>query len=316
MTTQTKPYLGYIGVLGALTIWTSWMLLTRHAAQSSLSGLDLSALRYLVAGILLLPFVIMKLGRRLLSKKLVGLSLFMGAPYMLLVATGIAHSSAAHAATFINGSMILVSVLTAAQVFGTKITAPTIGGVGTVIIGLFLMGGVAKLNLGDVFFISAGAMWAVYSVLLQKWKIQVFDAILAVNTWSFLLFALPYTILHSEFLTQTPLPNLLIHGFFQGVLTSIVAHVFFAMAVKNLGAARVSFFVPLVPVITGLLGAWLLDENLARVEWIGIGLVTLGIVATKVKWSSKTQKHPHRTFILKKKSRGTSCRETIHCQIN
>lgn len=284
MKQHSNNYLGYIGIFSALTIWTSWMILTRVASLTNLSSLDLSALRFLVAGGLLLPFAIIRLRKKLFSKPLLVLSALMGAPYMILVATGIHHSSAAHAATFINGSMVLTSVIFASILLQNKIRPHIFGAIAVIILGLAILGGVTELKTGDIFFVVAGGMWAVYSVFLQKWKVKAFDAVLAVNFWSLIVFAIPYTLLNPEFLSETPILHLVGHGFFQGVLTSIAAHVFFATAVQHLGAAKVSLFVPLVPVLTGFVGIAFLQEHLSTQEWLGILFVTSGILATKINW--------------------------------
>jgi len=290
MLPQSKVYRGYLGVFGALAIWTSWMILTRHASSTSLSGAEIAALRFFVSGILVLPIAIKRFGKELFNYRFLALGLLMGAPYILFAATGMKYSPAAHAATFINGAMVTASIVFSIVLIKSKPSLAVFLGVLVVIIGLFLLGRLATLNIGDMFFIISGSMWAMYSVLLQKWAVPAIKAVVAVNIWSFLLFAIPYLILFPDFLFKVPVKTLVTQAIFQGVFASILAHLCFATAVQYLGATKVSLFVPTVPALTGLIEHFALGQPLHLMEWFGIALVTVGILLTKVRWSLRKVK--------------------------
>jgi len=286
MFAQNKVFRGYAGLFGALAIWTGWMVITRQASSTSLSGAEISVIRFLVSGLLLMPIAVRVFGKDLFSLKHISLALCMGAPYILFAATGMKYSSAAHAATFINGAMVLASVIFSVVLLNSRLSVSIYIGVAVLLLGLFLLGHLTSLNLGDLFFVLSGSMWALYGVLLQRWRVPALRAVVAVNFWSLLLFSLPYVIISPGFLTSTPIEVLVTQGIFQGVFASILAHICFATAVANIGAARVSLFVPTVPVLTGLIGYYVLNEKLAANEWAGIALVTTGIFITKVKWAN------------------------------
>src|SRR5690348_1327220 len=82
---------GAVFGLAGVSIWAGWSVITRLAVTTSLDALDIPALRFGVAGLLLLPIVIRRglALDRLGWSGLAGLILGTGAPYALVVALGL-----------------------------------------------------------------------------------------------------------------------------------------------------------------------------------------------------------------------------------
>ena len=51
---------GYLYSFAAVSIWAGWMVFTRMGLQTALNVEDITAIRYLTAGLLLLPYVLKK----------------------------------------------------------------------------------------------------------------------------------------------------------------------------------------------------------------------------------------------------------------
>ena len=120
---------GAIYGLAAVCIWASFIVVSRLGVRSSLTPWDIAALRFGVAGILLLPYVLVK-GLALERLGLVGLAaiVFGGAAPVLLANSGLLFASAAHAGALFPGVMpLMVALLAAAFLHETFTKAKKIG---------------------------------------------------------------------------------------------------------------------------------------------------------------------------------------------
>ena len=90
---QVSPHYlrGAVFGLAAVSIWAGWSAMTRLAVITNLDAWDIPALRFGVAGLLLLPIVIRRglALDRLGWPGLAGLIVGTGAPYALVVALGL-----------------------------------------------------------------------------------------------------------------------------------------------------------------------------------------------------------------------------------
>src|ERR1700676_5257991 len=91
--------MGAICAIAAVAIWAGWLVMMRLGLTANLTAFDLTALRFVVAGVVLLPIVL----RRGLALNRLGWSGFIaivigvGAPVPLLVGAGLSFAPVAHA---------------------------------------------------------------------------------------------------------------------------------------------------------------------------------------------------------------------------
>src|SRR4051794_26249319 len=109
--------------LAAVSIWSGWIVVARLGLRTSLTPWDIAALRFGVAGMLLLPYVLSK-GLALDRLGGVGLAAIVlgGAAPVLLANCGLLFSSAAHAGALFPGVMPLMVALLAAKVLREPFT--------------------------------------------------------------------------------------------------------------------------------------------------------------------------------------------------
>ena len=65
------------------------------------------------------------------------------------------------------------------------------------------------------------------------------------------------------------------------VLCSATAFTLWAFAIKNLGVAKTSIFLAIVPLVTGLLSYLFGSETLGPVQWIGLAVAMVGLLLTQ-----------------------------------
>src|SRR5690349_10888143 len=165
--------------LAAVSIWSGWIVVARLGLRTSLTPWDIAALRFGVAGLLLLPFVLRK-GldvERLGAAGLAAIVLGGGAP-VLLANLGLLFAPAAHAGALFPGVMPLMVAILAAAVLGESFTRTKTLGFALIVPGvlaIILSSGDelgSPQNAGHVLFLSAGLAWALYTVAMRRARLN------------------------------------------------------------------------------------------------------------------------------------------------
>lgn len=92
----------------------------------------------------------------------------------------------------------------------------------------------------------------------------------------FLPFFLIFDFQH--FITVKPNFRALSSLFFLAVFASSLAFIFYATAVRGIGAAKASIFTNLIPVVTAVFSAWMLNEYIGLTKILGMSIVILGVM--------------------------------------
>src|SRR5438270_4035911 len=98
--------------LAAVSIWSGWIVVARLGLRSNLTPWDIAALRFGVAGLLLLPYLFRK-GLALDRLGWIGFAAIVlgGAAPVFLANTGLLFAPAAHAGALFPGTMPLMVAL-------------------------------------------------------------------------------------------------------------------------------------------------------------------------------------------------------------
>ena len=137
------------------------------------------------------------------------------------------------------------------------------------------------LNLGDAMMLIATLAYAIYSTLLKKWQLR-----LPPLQMLYLQVLVAIVVLFPLYLMSPKVgPNLHNIGLvlYACVLASMLAPLAWMKAVAVLGPSRTSLFFNLLPLITALIAAVVLNEHLHAYHLIG-GALTLGGVILSERW--------------------------------
>jgi drug/metabolite transporter (DMT)-like permease len=268
-----------LGVIASI-IWGSWPVLSKIAVTHALSPIDITTLRFSIAGVVLLPVLIHKSIRlRLILTKGVILAIGAGAPYVLLATYGINLSSSGHFGAIAPSSMLVFSSLGSLWLFNESISLTRGFGIaaiiaGVSIVGLFNINNISpEILLGDIMFIGCGALWASFTLLSKYWRLDSWVATALVSVVSGLM-CLPFAL---DVVENNSVELLIYHGLYQGILVAIVALYCYSKSVVYLGAARGSIFASLVPPVSLLLSYLLLGESMNINEILGSLLIVAGM---------------------------------------
>lgn len=144
------------------------------------------------------------------------------------------------------------------------------------------------VNLGDGMMLIATLAYAVYSTLLKKkWQLRLPPLVLL-----YLQVLVAVVVLFPLFLFSTKaglgwanIPLVL----YACLLASMLAPLAWMHSVKTLGPSRTTLFFNLLPLITALIAAVVLKEELAMYHLVG-GLLTLGGVIVSERWTTPVRR--------------------------
>ena len=210
------------------------------------------------------------------------LALLAGPLFVLVGASGFLFAPLAHSAVIQLGMVTLMGILLARIFNAERQTGRRALGTAFIVAGLAVTAGPSLLLAssqawkGDMLFALAGTMWAIFTVLQRRWKVDALAATATVSVVSALIYVPLYLFWKGggRLLEVSPL-LLLQQAVMLGVLAGGVALFAFGRAVQLLGAARASIFPALAPAVAILLGIPL--SGTVPTPWQLAGLVTLSI---------------------------------------
>jgi drug/metabolite transporter (DMT)-like permease len=286
MQLATSTYLkGAAFGLTAASIWAGWSAVTRLAVTTRLDAWDITALRFGVAGVLLLPVIVRRgLARDLLGWR--GLAVIVaggGAPYVLLAAGGLRFAPAHDQAALSPGFMPLFVALIATSLLGEKLSIAQKLGLWLILAGALVIVGWHAASLstsrtfGHALFLCAAFLWACFTVMMRQAKLDALHATALVATGSLIIYLPIYLAMYGTRLAQLPIADLAIQTIFQGILVTIVSLVLYGRSIDILGASSGAAFGALVPALSALFAIALLGEWPNATDWVGIILVSAGV---------------------------------------
>lgn len=246
---------------------------------------DLVAVRFLVAGFFLLPYLL-KLGWQDLGGLGFGrgvvLTLLGGAPYMGFFYFGLSLAPVAHGSVLNPGLVpsfvFFFSVALGLATFAVRAIAPlAIIVVGLVLVTSASFSGQTSVLLGDLLLLLSGLSWGLFTLLLRVWSLAPLQAAAVVSVLS-LPYVFVYLIIADAPLSTATWQHFTWQAIYQGFVVTIGAIVMLAYAVRGLGAQTAALFAPLIPIGATLAGALFLGESITAVQAGGIALVAIGMV--------------------------------------
>jgi drug/metabolite transporter (DMT)-like permease len=271
--------------IAAVSIWSGWIVVARLGLQSSLTPWDIAALRFGVAGLVLLPYVLNK-GLALKRLGFIGLAAIMlggGAP-VLLANAGLMFAPAAHAGALFPGVMPLAVALLAAVLLHEPFTGAKRIGFLLILFGVFGIawgagGGAMESGqtIGHLLFLGSALAWALYTVAMRRARLDGLHAAAIAAVGALILYMPVYLMVGATSLAKAPWDDIALQAFVQGILTAIVSLIFYGRAVSVLGASSGAAFAALSPAMTAVMAIPILGEWPTTMDWIAIAAISVGV---------------------------------------
>jgi drug/metabolite transporter (DMT)-like permease len=252
--------------------------------DGALAAWDVTALRFGVGGVLLLPLFAKRGFGALGMPRSLLLACGAGAPYVLLTAGGLAFAPAGHMGVITPSTMLLCSTLGSSWLLDDTLTRARLLGVTAITVGLVALGWDGLKNhgeltwLGDAMFVLGGVFWATYTLASRAWRVEPLHATAVVAVLSLLFYVPGYAWVAGSELAAAPWREIAIQAIFQGVLSAVVALLVYTRAIAILGAARGAVFAALVPAFSLLIAIPLLHELPTPLQLVGVAFVSVGMV--------------------------------------
>jgi drug/metabolite transporter (DMT)-like permease len=270
--------------LSAVSIWSGGIVLVGLGLRTSLTPWDIAAVRFGVAGLLLLPYVVRKgiALERLGWTGLAAIVLGGGAPVVLGNA-GLLFAPAAHAGALYPGVMPLMVAVLAAVILKEPFTVRKKLGFVLILTGVLAIvwaaGGKigSPQNIGHALFVGAALAFAFYTIAMRRAGLDGLHAAALAAVGDLLLYVPVYSIVAGASLVQAALADLAVQALAQGILTAIVSYLLYGRAVSILGASGGAAFAALCPAMTALMAIPILGEWPKAVDWAAIIVISVGV---------------------------------------
>lgn len=282
----TSEYIrGSLYGLAAVSMWAAWVVAVRLGIRTSLKPWDITAIRFGVAGLILLPYLLKK-GLAIDRLGWVGLAAIVlggGAPMVLLSYGGLLFAPAAHAASLYTALIPVYVAILAAAVLGEAFTVAKWIGLVLIVTGVLGIvwgaGGTigSRQNIGHAMFIGAGMLWACYTVAMRKARLGGLHAAALAAVASLISYVPVYAIVFGTSLFNAPWRDLALQAFVHGFLVAVISLLLYGRAISLLGASSGSAFAALAPAITAILAIPILGEWPATSDWIAMVLISAGV---------------------------------------
>lgn len=284
--TERHTYLrGALFGIAAVSIWSGWMLASRFGLKTTLTPWDITAIRFAVAGPILLPIVIKRglaidrLGSFGFAAILVG----GGAPMVLIGNAGLVFAPAAHGSALYTGTIPLLVAILATFLLHERFGVAKRVGLLLMLAGVLGIvwgaGGTigTRQNIGHALFVAASFLWALYTVIMRRARLDGLHAaaLAAVGTW--LIYVPSYSAVTGLTIFHAPWRDIALQAIVQGVLTAVISFRLYGRAIAILGASSGAAFSALAPAMTAFFGIPLLGEWPTPTDWLAIFLISVGV---------------------------------------
>ena len=283
---QNHMLIGVAAAISVVLFWSGWIVVSRLGVTNSLTVYDIAGFRFCVGAAVALPYIIWRrTWQGLTPMRVLVLTLTAGVPYALLSYFGFKYAPAAHGGVFLNGCLPLFTTLFSWIWVGQRSRSSQLGGLGVILIGVILVGYEGFLSssggmtwFGDLLFVAAIALFALFMVANRVWTITPGQVLFSVTIVSAAIYIPIWLLWLDSNLAAAPRSEILLQGLYQGLVPSVLGISCLNIAVRRLGANTTSVFLSAVPVVAALAAIPILQEMPGLPAWIGMITVTIGIL--------------------------------------
>ncbi|OEF29493.1 DMT family transporter [Vibrio rumoiensis] len=277
----------YLFPIITVFIWAGNAIINKMASTVIDPG-AISFYRWLVAFIVLTPFLIVPTWK---NRKVIlpYLSKLMFLAMLGMVLNQSLGYYAGLSTTALNLSLItslvpLIGLFLSIPLLNQKLTLYAVFGAVISFVGLIIMlshGDVKGLfsqgmNHGDVLVLLGTVAYALYVVLIKRWRMPISNwQSVYVQVCCALVMLLPlFSMSEQVHLNQHTVPLIL----YAGLLASIIAPWCWMMGIEHLGADKAAIFMNLMPAVTAVFASVILDEQLTFFHYVGMAMIIGGVI--------------------------------------
>ncbi len=286
--------IGYACAFAVLFVWTGFLLSSRLSTKQALTPWDVAALRYAGAFLAAVPLAaVLGLPRlpplRVLA--LVGTAAF-GFP--IFAFHGFTLAPAAHGGVMLPGTLPFLMAALGVAFLGETWTRRRAASLAVVALGIGLLasdtlGAHPGAWRGDLLFLAGSCCWAIYTLLIRLWGIGAMQTTLTIALWAAPIYLPVWWFLLPSSIGTASAGVALYQLVYQGMFATILAGLLFTKAVTAIGAPTTTTITALVPGMAAL-AAWpLLGEPLGLLGFLGVGLVSSGMILTVMRFPSRAR---------------------------
>ncbi|HCO66362.1 MAG TPA: EamA family transporter [Dysgonomonas sp.] len=282
-----KPYLYHILAIITVIVWGTTFVSTKVLIGYGLSPAEILLYRFLLAYV-----VIWFISPRIIFSKsikdellFVGTGLCAGSLYFLFENTALQITLASNVSLIICTAPLFTAFLSHLIYRKDKIKPTLIFGSLTAFAGVALVvfngSFILEINpLGDFLTVLAAISWAFYGIILRNLNNRYSTIFITRKVFFYgIITILPYIALKPDTIHLNLLNNpvIIANLIFLGFVASMLCYIMWNSAVKELGVVQTSNYIYLVPLVTLITSAIVIDEHITVIALIGSVFILSGV---------------------------------------
>lgn len=277
-----------IGVACALLVvllFSGFNIVSRVGSSVGLAAWDLAALRFFVGGMIMLPFFMRNRLRGFSIGQALVIAFLGGLGFALFAYAGFFMAPAAHGAVLLHGTLPLFTFVVGLAL-GDVMRTSAIPGVLLIALGITLMAfdtfqaATVTQLLGDACLLLASLCWSTCGILIKRSGVSsVHASAIVVVVSATLYLPIYFMLIGAGGLLLADLGDVLVQAIVQGAFIGALSIFVYTRSVQSLGPNGTALFTAAIPCVTTIVAIPVLAEFPSWIEWTGVGIVTVGMVA-------------------------------------
>lgn len=268
-------------------IWGTTFISSKLLLQEGLSPAAIMILRFVLAYVLMLPFVRGKWFCKSLKDELlmVLLGISGGSLYFLLENTALVYTQASNVAIIIAATplltMLTVNLLDRGKGTSKRLYGYSLMSLAGVALVIFNGNFVLKLNpIGDLLTFGAVVTWVIYSIIIAKVQERYSSWMITRKIFFYgVVTLLPYFLIEPWDVTWEMMSRPMVWGniAYLGVLASLGCYMTWNIVIKRLGAVDATNYLYINPIVAMITANLLLGERITPLAIAGTALILVGV---------------------------------------
>lgn len=270
--------LGHIAAIMVVILWGTTFVSSKVLLNSGMQPAGIFAIRFVMAYVCMLMLSHRRLWADNIKDELtlVGLGVMGGSLYFLMENMALIYSTSANVSILVSTTPLVTALLLAVfykseRLSYRQVIASVIAFVGVIMV---VLNGqlILHLNpLGDSLALGASLTWAIYSLFMRRIMSRYNSDFITRKVFFYgLLTIVPYILFvepvrfDTEMFTQ---PVVFGNLLYLGLVASTGGYLLWNWVMKRLGAVKSTNYIYLQPLVTMVVGVWILSE---RITWMGL----------------------------------------------